>query len=132
MATHEDYQREHEVQRGTAKSFGIVFAVVFAIVGFFRPWGFGVAAGFLVLAFVAPRVLQPFNVAWLAFGDVVHTIVNPLIMGVLFFGTVVPIGLLMRLLGKRPLALERDPDAKTYWIERTPPGPEPESLRQQF
>jgi hypothetical protein len=38
----------------------------------------------------------------------------------------------MRLFGKDPLRLKRDPAAATYWIERTPPGPKPESLGDQF
>jgi hypothetical protein len=53
-------------------------------------------------------------------------------MGILFFLVVAPIGLLMRLTGKRPLALEFDPPAKSYWIERSPPGPLPGSMKNQF
>jgi len=53
-------------------------------------------------------------------------------MVVLFVGAVVPTGLLMRLLGRDSLALKREPSKMSYWIDRTPPGPEPESLRQQF
>jgi hypothetical protein len=54
------------------------------------------------------------------------------VMAVLFYVTVTPIALLMRMLGKDPLRLRRDPDAASYWIHRTPPGPTPESMKNQF
>ena len=53
-------------------------------------------------------------------------------MGFLFYATVTPIGLIMRTLGKRPLRLKFDPEAESYWIERKPPGPEPETMIRQF
>jgi hypothetical protein len=53
-------------------------------------------------------------------------------MGLVFYLTVFPTGAIMRLLGKDPLRLKRDPAAKSYWIERTPPGPAPETMSQQF
>ena len=59
-------------------------------------------------------------------------IVTPLVMGVLFVVAVVPTALMVRLLGKDSLRLKRDPAKTTHWIDREPPGPEPESLRQQF
>ena len=59
-------------------------------------------------------------------------VVNPLVMGLLFYLTVTPTGLLMRLFGKDPLRLRFDPEAKSYWIERQPPGPAPETMRHQF
>ena len=55
-----------------------------------------------------------------------------LVMGLLFFLVVTPIALLMRLFGKRPLHLETEPDAESYWIPRDPPGPEPDTMKQQF
>ena len=61
-----------------------------------------------------------------------HIVVNPLVMGFLFFVTVTPTALVMRLFGKDPLRLRLDKSADSYWIERTPPGPAPETMRQQF
>ena len=66
------------------------------------------------------------------FGLLLHRIVNPLVMALLFFLVVTPIALLMRLFGKRPLHLKTEPDAATYWIPRDPPGPEPDTMKQQF
>ena len=59
-------------------------------------------------------------------------VANPIIMAFLFLTTVVPIGLVMRLAGKDLLLLKLDPKAESYWIERKPPGPAPETIRNQF
>ena len=60
------------------------------------------------------------------------SIVNPIVMGLLFYGTVLPTGLVMRALGKDLLRLKREPDADSYWIVRAPPGPAPETMKDQF
>lgn len=91
-----------------------------------------VAAGFLAAALFHPGWLRSLNRLWFRFGMLLHAVVNPLIMALVFFVAVAPIGLLMRVLGKDPLRLKREPTAKSYWIERRPPGPEPDSLRNQF
>lgn len=137
---HEDFSREHEVKTSSDRSFGLVFAAVFLIIGLWplvgggalRPWSLGVAAVFGVLALLAPRLLAPLNRLWAKLGLLLHHVVNPLIMGLIFFVTVTPVGLIMRLLGKDPLRLRFEPEAKSYWIERKPPGPEPATMRQQF
>ena len=137
---HEDLRREHEVKRSSDRSFGIVFAVVFALVGLYpllsggtpRLWALGVSAVFLILALAWQSALSPFNKLWARFGLLLHHVVNPVVMALLFFTTVLPIGLLMRLVGKDLLKLKRDPAARSYWIERKPPGPAPETMIHQF
>jgi len=137
---HEDFEQREAVKTSPDRSFGIVFTVVFCIVGA-APliggggifwWAVGIAGMFLALSLIRPRTLAPLNRLWTKFGLLLHHIVNPIVMGFLFFLVVTPIGLLMRALGKRPLNLEFDREAKSYWIEREPPGPEPESMKQQF
>ena len=138
--THESFREGDAVKGSSNRSFGIVFAVVFAIIGLFpliggssvRWWSLIVAGVFLALAFAAPKLLSPLNRLWMRFGLLLHRIVNPLVMALLFFLVVTPIALLMRLFGKRPLHLETEPDAESYWIPRDPPGPEPETMKQQF
>jgi hypothetical protein len=90
------------------------------------------AAAFLLVAFVYPRILGPLNRLWLKFGLLLYKVMNPLVLGLLFFVTIMPIGLFMRAMGKDFLRLRRDPDAKSYWIDRTPPGPPPQSMKNQF
>jgi hypothetical protein len=76
--------------------------------------------------------LNPLNRLWLKFGLLLYKIVNPIVLGLLFFATIAPIGLIMRLTGKDFLRLKLDREAKSYWIERAPPGPSPQSMRNQY
>lgn len=140
MGSHETFDRPDDVKIGSERSFGLVFAVVFALIGGWqvyrdRAWGWwllGVAAAFLLAAFAAPQLLRPLNRLWFRFGLLLHHIVNPLVMGLLFFGAILPIGLLMRVLGKQPLPLSFEPGSASYWVPRRPPGPEPDSFKNQF
>lgn len=140
MGSHETFDRPDDVKIGSERSFGLVFAVVFTLIGGWQiyrdhAWGWwllGFAALFLLAAFAAPRLLRPLNRLWFRFGLLLHHIVNPLVMGLLFFGAILPIGLLMRALGKRPLHLSFQPGATSYWVPRQPPGPEPDSFKNQF
>ena len=137
---HEAFKREEKVEGSSNRSFGVVFAVVFALIAFLplfhggavRLWSLGVAAVFAVLAFAAPNILAPLNRLWTRLGLLLHTVVNPIVLGIMFYLVITPMGLVMRFLGKDPLRLKRDPEASSYWIERVPPGPEPESLGEQF
>lgn len=137
---HEDYGRAHEVKMGSERAFGVVFAAVFALIGLWpliagapvRLWSLGIAAAFIAVALAKPGVLRPVNRLWFGFGLLLNRVVNPVVMALLFYLTVTPIGLLMRALGKDPLRLKIARDADTYWIKREPPGPRPETMRQQF
>ncbi len=137
---HEDLGRQDAPKAGTERSFGIVFAVVFSVIGLWplldgeplRAWAMVLVVGFLAAGFFAPKLLRPLNRVWFLFGMALHKVVNPLVMGFLFFLTVTPMALILRALGKDPLHRKFDPGAESYWIERRPPGPAPESMRQQF
>lgn len=137
---HEDFSAKSEVRSSSDRAFGLVFAVLFAVVGLFsvpfggavRWWALGIGAAFLAASVLAPRVLAPLNRVWTRFGLLLHTIVSPVVLGFMFFLVVTPTGLLMRLFRKDPLRLRFDPEARTYWVERDPPGPAPEGFRDQF
>lgn len=137
---HEDLNREDAVRSGSDRSFGLVFVAVFALLavlagargsGWVWVWG-GASFVVLAVAVTVPRLLAPFNHLWMRFGLLLHRIVQPVVLGLLFFVTVTPIGLLMRLTGRDPLSRRFDPEAGTYWIARQPPGPAPGSLDRQF
>jgi predicted membrane metal-binding protein len=143
MATsqlHEDFSREEHVQAGSDRGFGLVFAGFFGIVTAISLWRHGttwhwalpLAAAFLLAALIYPKILAPLNRLWLKFGLLLYKVMNPLILGLLFFVTIMPIGLVMRAFGKDFLQLKLDRNAKSYWIERTPPGPPPQSMKNQF
>jgi hypothetical protein len=129
-----------QLQSSSDRSFGFVFAAVFLIVALYpllhaggiRIWALVVSGLFLLLAALVPKILAPANRAWTKFGLLLHNIVSPLALGILFFLVVTPTGLLMRLFGKDPLRLRFDPAADSYWIKRDPPGPPADSLNNQF
>ena len=138
--THEGVSRDEKVEAGSDRSFGIVMAVALAAVtllnawhsGRLWPWTGGLAALFLAAGLLRPSVLNPLKQLWLKFGLLLHGVVNPIVMVLLFYGTVLPTGLVMRMLGKDLLQLKRQPGAVSYWIVRRPPGPSPETMRDQF
>jgi len=139
-AFHEDFDRADGPKSGSERGFGIVFAVVFTIIGLvplvdggvFQLWALITAGIFLCAGLFVPIVLKPLNRIWFLFGMALHKVMNPLIMGLLFYLTVTPIALMMRIAGKDPLNRRFDAKAKSYWIVREPPGPAPETMRQQF
>ena len=137
---HEDLSRPDEVSGASDRRFGLTMAAVLAAIGAVRlglghgywQWWLGGAAVLALLAAVWPAGLRPLNRFWLGLGLVLYRIVNPVVMALLYYTTIVPIGLLLRLCGKDPLRLQRDPAAASYWIVRAPPGPLPETMRNQF
>ncbi|MGE3147542.1 MAG: SxtJ family membrane protein [Pseudorhodoplanes sp.] len=140
MSTAETTQSYREVKRGSNRNFGLVFAFVFAVIallplwhgGAIRLWAAAIGGLFAIVAFVAPALLDPLNRLWYRFGLLLHHVMNPLIMGLMFFGAFTPMGLVLRAMGKDLLRLKRDPDAKSYWIARDPPGPRTGSMSKQF
>lgn len=131
---------ETRVELGSDRSFGFVFAIVFAIIACWplmsggdpRWWSVIIAALFVGVALIAPGVLRPLNKIWFQFGMLLSRIVNPIVMFIIYVISVLPIGLIMQLLGKDLLRLKFESEQRSYWIERTPPGPEPETIEEVF
>jgi len=141
ISMHEHTQKHFpEVKGSTDSAFGLVFSVVFALIAFYpllaggaiRLWSLIVAGIFLLLAMVIPGVLAPANRLWIKFGELMHHIISPVALGIVFYVAVLPTGLLLRLFGKDPLRLKIDRNASSYWIKREHPGPAAESLNNQF
>jgi len=139
--SHEKFSRSNGPHMGSERSFGVVFAVVFAVLGSWWAyqgnvdWGYSflsVGVVFALIALIIPSVLHPLNVIWFRFGLLLHKIVSPLILGLIFFVTVTPIALVFKVLRKDPLNRRLSPEAKSYWIRRDPPGPDPQSMSNQF
>ena len=137
---HENLDREEEIKISSDRSFGVVFALVFLAVGIWmvsgsRSEGWFFLAGstlFFVIALVCPPILGPLNRAWAKFGLLLGRLVNPLILGVVFFLVITPMAVVRRLLGKDSLHLESKPGLESYWIDRSPPDPKPGSMTRQF
>lgn len=140
QTNHENLERHHQVRRDSDQSVGILFTVIFAVIALWplmsgetiRWWAAGISAGLLMLSLVWPTGLKPLATCWFGLGDVLHHIINPVIMAILFFVVVTPFGWFMRLFRHDPLKLKKTSDQSTYWIERDPPGPEPKNLYDQF
>jgi len=137
---HETFTRTEVVRKTSDRSFGVVFAGLFAIIGLWplldgegpRPWLLVTSVAFLVIAGIRPSMLAPFNRLWLKFGLLLDRVSNPVIMAFIFYLAVVPTALIVKLLGKDPLRRKLNKEAASYWIYREPPGPSPESMKNQF
>lgn len=111
---------------GSNRSFGIVFFIVFLIISLWPLlnnneifiWSLLISIIFLVLGLLNSKILNPLNKLWFKFGILLSKIISPLIMGLIFFLVVTPIGLLMRLFKKDLLNLKYNKN-KTYWIEKS-------------
>ena len=125
-----------DVKIGSNRSFGIVFFVVFLLISIYplindesiRIWSLIVSLIFLSLGIINSNILSPLNKLWFKFGIFLGKIISPLVMGIIFFLVVTPIGLIMRLIGKDVLNLRYN-DYKSYWIEKT--GPK-SKMKNQF
>ena len=124
-------------KQSTEKSFGVVFSCVFLIIALYplitseglRIWALVVSIIFFLLAFLAPKILVLPNKLWFKFGLLLGSIVAPIVMAFVYFVTVLPTGLIMRILGKDLLKQKLDKNAKSYWIERKEPMG---SMKNQF
>lgn len=137
---HENLDREHAVEGSSNRSFGMVFTVIFLIIGCWplwygqglRWWSIAIAAAFALTAAIRPGSLGKLNRLWLKLGLLLGKMVSPIALGILFYIVLAPIGLIVRITGKDPLRLKLDPKAGSYWIERKPPGPPSDSMSNQF
>jgi hypothetical protein len=122
------------------RSFGTLFTVVFALLAALAWWKdsaafgwFAAASGlFAAVTLVSPGWLAPLNRLWMALANVLNKVVSPIVLGILYYGLVTPFGVVRRLLGKDSMHRKFDPATQSYWIERQPPGPPPDSLGNQF
>ena len=113
------------VKKSSDKSFGILFCIVFLIISFWpiyngetlRIWSLPISLIFLILALLNSNLLTPLNSIWIKFGELLGRIVAPIIMAIIYFIIITPIGLFMRLIGKDLLKLKFSKN-KSYWIKR--------------
>jgi len=122
------------------RSFGWMFTAFFTLVGVYslwrggavHPWMLGLAAVTAALTIVRPEWLAPLNRIWMRFGEMLHRVVSPLVLGIIFYGVFTPVGFAMRMAGRDIMKRRFEPGAKTYWIKRDPPGPAADSFQDQF
>jgi len=137
---HEDLAREQHVEGSSDRAFGLVVAGAFLLVTLGplrhghtpRWWALAVASVFALVAVLKPVLLARLNRLWTKLGILLGKVVSPIALGILFYGVLTPVALIMRLARKDPLRLKLDHHADSYWIERKPPGPPPDSMGNQF
>ena len=126
-----------DIKLSSNRSFGIVFFIVFLLIAIYplinqgevRIWSLIISSLFLLLGLLNSKILTPLNKLWFRFGLFLGKIISPIIMGVIFFLVVTPIGLLMRLFGKDVLNLKLNKKNNSYWIEKV--GPK-SKMKNQF
>ena len=126
----------NNIKISSNKSFGIVFFIVFLLIGLYplihyenvRIWSLIISFIFLMLGFLNSSILTPLNLLWYKFGILLGKLISPIIMALIFFLVVTPIGLLMKILRKDILNLRYN-TKKTYWIEKK--GPK-SKMKNQF
>jgi hypothetical protein len=136
--THEQGGHSHSIPPSSDRSFCMVMAGAFLVIGLFMFWStsqihywvFALSLIFLVVGLLIPALFRPLNKAWLHFGMLLQKVVNPMILGLLFFGIFLPVGLVLRLSGKDPLYLKK-PSGKSCWVARAS-SPPPEKMKLQF
>ena len=125
-----------DIKISSNRSFGIVFFIVFLLIALYplsysgeiRVWSVIISFIFLVLGLLNSKILTPLNKLWFMFGIFLSKIISPLIMGIIFFLVVTPIGLIMRIFGKDVLNLKYNKN-QSYWIEKK--GPK-SKMKNQF
>jgi hypothetical protein len=138
---HEDFRAREAVKAGSDRTFGLVMAGACAVLAALAEWRehqdrahvlVAAAVIFAVLGLTAPRLLGPLNRLWFRFGLLLNQVISPAALAIVFFAAVTPVALLMRLRRVDPLRLRLEKGRASYWIERTPPGPAPGTMRNQF
>lgn len=136
-----DSLQTSDIRLPSVRSFAALFTIVFliaAVYGAFRGWSsyiniglLGVAASVGAAGLFSPKSLEPLNRAWFQFGILLGKIISPLVLGAMFFAIITPVAMVTRAFGRDALRL-RKRERDTHWIARDPPGPSPESFKNQF
>ena len=107
------------------RNFGLVFFIVFLLIAIWplkdnesiRIWAIVISFIFFILGILNSRLLTPLNLIWVKFGEYIGKILAPVVMGIIYFFVLTPIGILMRLIGKDLLKMKFSKD-NSYWIKR--------------
>ena len=117
--------KNNDIKIGSNKSFGIVFFIVFLIIALYpmlkgqdlRLWSLIISFIFLILGMINSSILNPLNKIWFKFGILLGNIISPIVMAIVFFGVVLPTGIVMKIIRKDLIGLKKN-NKNTYWIEK--------------
>ncbi len=138
--SHESFEGHVEVKTGSDRSFGLVVGGALLLIALWplfhgngvRLWALIPALPLIGLAFVHPSVLRPLNRLWFRLGLLLGKIISPIVLGIIYYLWITPFALVLRLFNKRFLALEFEPDTKSYWIVRAPAKADPARMRRPY
>ena len=135
-------QSSNDLEKSTERSFGLIMTCACLIFGLIIWWknlgnnwmvSFWLAAVvFFLLAIFWNTPLKPLNTFWIKFGNLLHRLMSPIVIGIIFFIVITPIGLIMRLMRKDLLNLRLNQDASSYWVARNKEMDNNSSMTQQF
>ncbi len=131
---------EIDTSKKSLRNFGIVMSLAMAILGsiLFKKTGYVPrlalywSVALLSLAFLLPSILKPFHIAWMLLGLLLGAVMSRVVLTLLYFGVILPLSLIARMVGKDFLSLKLDPDSKSYWIERNDDQLLPEKYKNQY
>ena len=124
-----------DIKKKNNITFGILFFIFFLIIGLYplisggtiRIWSITLSLVFLIITIIKPNLFTSLNKLWIKFGILIGKIISPIVMGLIFFFVVTPIGILMKILKKDVMGLKRG--ASSYWITRED---KVQSMKKQF
>ena len=131
-------QGNSKIKIGSNRGFGLVFSFVFFVIAFWsfrgeflqiRPLPLYISLVFLFLGLINSKLLTPLNKLWFKFGILLGAVIAPIVMGIIFFLVVTPVGVIMRALGKDLLRKKFDKNKNSYWINRDKRSG---TMKQQF
>ena len=128
-------KKEIKINKKNNIIFGILFLIFFLIIGLYplvsvgviRIWSVVLSLVFLIITIIRPNLFTFLNRLWIQFGIFLGKIISPIVMGLVFFFVVTPIGILVRILKKDVMGLKRG--ASSYWINRED---KLQSMKKQF
>ena len=125
----DEVKQNFEVQQGSEKSFGLVFSIIFLVIGIYPAlyredvnlYALALSLAFILLAYFSPNLLRIPNKIWLKFGVLIGLVISPIVLMLIYFSTVLPIGLMLKIFGKDPLNRKILRHSASYWIIREQP-----------
>src|SRR5690242_5435270 len=105
---HEDFSREEKVKGSSTRTFGLAFAIFFALLGALAGWKsnphwiwwIATAIFVLAIALARPALLNPLNRIWTLLGLLLFRVISPITLGIIFYAVMAPMGMLLRWRGK--------------------------------
>ena len=141
MGRDNSHSRTEGEPKSSDRTFGLIFTAFFSIIaslplfrgdGTFHTWALTLAGSFFLVSLVAPSTLAPLHRLWIKFGNILHSVTSPIILGLIFYGVITPTGIILRLGKANLMGLKPNSIGQTYWISRKRSDTHEDSMNHQF